>query len=528
MEVGRRVADTFTDQSVLVTGASGFLGKVLVEKLLYSTPQLKNIYLLIRPLGALSPKQRLAEMLKGPLFDRLRSQNPDAFAKLIPVGGNLLEQDLGLSEPDMHLLCDEVGIATVKFDEALRLSIEMNVMGTQRLLALCHKMRNLIVIVHASTAYANCDKSETMECVYPPPVPPNKLLDAVEWMDDNMLRSVTPHLLAQRPNTYTLTKALAEVQLIEDARMLPLIIIRPSIIGAMWKEPLPGWTDNINGPTGIFAACGKGLLTNMCGSNHSKADIIPVDIVSNMLIVAAAYRNNIRCDMIPVVHCCSGQLNPIRWKHIVDFLEVFYREYPLNECYRLPSTHFHTSRVLFKLNYYYKHLIPAYLIDFICRITGRNQQFVRIYGKIWRMVETLHYFTTRGWNFETKGLLTMWDWMCDEDKQVFNFDVRQVNWDSYLFDYLMGVKRYLMKDRLEDIPKAKNNLHWLKIYSAIANAGFWWMFVRTFARRRLKKTTQWGMWAIGFMLTYIWSNCSFGERIQLKSIDEYKQSAHYC
>jgi alcohol-forming fatty acyl-CoA reductase len=68
-----------------------------------------------------------------------------------------------------------------------------------------------------------------------------------------MLEAITPQLLGKRPNTYTLTKALTETQILEDAQKLPLIIVRPSIIGAIWKEPLPGWTDNINGPTGIFA-----------------------------------------------------------------------------------------------------------------------------------------------------------------------------------------------------------------------------------------------------------------------------------
>lgn len=43
------VADVYTDRCVFVTGASGFLGKVLVEKLLYST-NVKSIYVLIRPL----------------------------------------------------------------------------------------------------------------------------------------------------------------------------------------------------------------------------------------------------------------------------------------------------------------------------------------------------------------------------------------------------------------------------------------------------------------------------------------------
>ena len=159
MEVGRRVADTFADQCVLVTGASGFLGKVLVEKLLYSAPKLKNIFLIIRPKRDLGPKQRLQKILEGPLFDRLREENPSALSKLIPVCGDLMEEGLGLNQLDMNRICDEVGIvfhcaATVKFDEALRISVEMNVMGTQRLIALCHKMRNLIymLVLHMQTA----------------------------------------------------------------------------------------------------------------------------------------------------------------------------------------------------------------------------------------------------------------------------------------------------------------------------------------------------------------------------------------
>jgi len=83
------------------------------------------------------------------------------------------------------------------------------------------------------------------------------------------------------------------LQLLEQQKQfpsLPIIIIRPSIVGAIWKEPLPGWIDNVNGPTGIFIGVGKGLLTDMCGNVDIKTDIIPVDIVANMLIAAAVYR----------------------------------------------------------------------------------------------------------------------------------------------------------------------------------------------------------------------------------------------
>lgn len=53
-----------------------------------------------------------------------------------------------------------------------------------------------------------------METIYPPPVPLNKLFEAINWMDDVMIDAITPHLLGKRPNTYTLTKALAEVRFI--------------------------------------------------------------------------------------------------------------------------------------------------------------------------------------------------------------------------------------------------------------------------------------------------------------------------
>ena len=143
------VAEVFEDKCVFVTGASGFLGKVLVEKLLYST-NVKTIYLLIRPLKGHPAKERLDKILHSPVYDRIRETDVSLFQKLVPVSGDLMEEDLGLSQAEMLTLCENVGIvfhcaATVKFDEILRISVQMNLIGTQRLVALCHKMRKLIV-----------------------------------------------------------------------------------------------------------------------------------------------------------------------------------------------------------------------------------------------------------------------------------------------------------------------------------------------------------------------------------------------
>ena len=43
------IAEFYRDRSVFITGGTGFLGKVLVEKLLRSCPDIKTLYMLIRP-----------------------------------------------------------------------------------------------------------------------------------------------------------------------------------------------------------------------------------------------------------------------------------------------------------------------------------------------------------------------------------------------------------------------------------------------------------------------------------------------
>uniref|UniRef100_A0AC34QVW2 Fatty acyl-CoA reductase n=1 Tax=Panagrolaimus sp. JU765 TaxID=591449 RepID=A0AC34QVW2_9BILA len=528
MVTKKRVTEVFQNQTIFVTGFSGFLGKVLVEKLLFST-NVSKIYVLIRPLKGHKPQERLDKILTSPIYDRIRTTDDQIFKKLVPIAGDLMHENLGMSQQDIEELCQNVSIvfhcaATVKFDEILRVSVQMNLIGTRQLLAICHKMTKLISIVHASTAYANCDLSETEEKIYPLSITPKQMISAIEWMDDDTLKQLTPKLLGKRPNTYTLTKALAETQLVEDAKDLPVIIIRPSIIGAMWREPLPGWTDNVNGPTGIFAGVGKGVLTDMCGSNNAKADIIPVDIVSNMMIVAAAHRAQTHYTEIPVMHCASGTINPLKWERIVNYLQKMYLQNPLDECSRVPSTHFHSNRKLFVFNFYLKHYIPAHFVDFAYRTVGKKPRYVRMYQKIWKMIETLHFFTTRGWNFDTKNLLFLWNSIDDEDKKIFNFDVRQIIWDDYMFDYVMGIKVYLLKENIDNLPTARSNLAKLKQFSLYWNAFIWAMIVRFFAWKKTR-TQKWAIWFAGFIGTYIYQNYDFRSPVTMKSLEDYKKSS---
>lgn len=151
MENMSPISKFYTGKTVFITGATGFMGKVLVEKLLRST-NLNKIYLLIRPKKGLSSCERLEELLSNKIFDGLRDTHPAALAKVETVAGDITEATLGLTIQDVRLLVEEVNIvfhsaATVKFDEDLTKSVAMNVEAVFSLIDLCKKMRKLQVRV---------------------------------------------------------------------------------------------------------------------------------------------------------------------------------------------------------------------------------------------------------------------------------------------------------------------------------------------------------------------------------------------
>lgn len=60
-----RVSEMFAGKNILITGGTGFMGKVLVERLLRDMPKAKQIYLLVRPKKGKDPKHRLDEIFNS-------------------------------------------------------------------------------------------------------------------------------------------------------------------------------------------------------------------------------------------------------------------------------------------------------------------------------------------------------------------------------------------------------------------------------------------------------------------------------
>ncbi|KAL4225214.1 Fatty acyl-CoA reductase 2 [Mactra antiquata] len=498
------VPEFYADRGLFITGATGFLGKVLLEKLLRSCPDIKSYYLLIRPKKGKESQERLEEIFDSKLFDKVRNLYPDFKLKCFAVEGDIIKEGFGIEQSQLDILAREVSVvfhsaATIKFDEEMKLSVEMNVVGVRRMLELCKQLPNLVSFVHISTAYANCDQSEIREEIYPPPLSPKQLLSAVEWMDAETLNTLTPKMVGNRPNTYTYTKSIAESLINEEHGSIPTAIFRPSIVGATYMEPIGGWVDNVNGPTGLLAAIGKGVLRIMKGDFNATADLIPADLATNMLVCIGWYTGTHRSEKMKVFNCTSGQLNKLTWGQIERASYNYMMKNPLENVARIPNPRFTKSVIWHDMNVLFDHMLPAYMMDFYMWISGRRRMFVRIQDKLRKAVGSLEYFTSKDWVFSNDNMFMLEECLSPEDRKTFVFNPKTIDWPTYMETYCLGTKRFVLKEEISQLPQARKSLQRLQRLHFLFNIVIFVVIWRLLVKRVAVARVIWNMvlgWAV--------------------------------
>ncbi|CAG7701845.1 unnamed protein product [Allacma fusca] len=183
--------------------------------------------------------------MNEPIFDPLRELLPHALAKVVAIEGDMTLPLLGISPDNLSLLRKTVSVvihsaATVKFDEPLNVAMNINLGGTNEVLELAESMELIKAVVYVSTAFSNCERSFIEEKVYPVRIDPVTAIAMYQNCDDDFLETITPVLLGDKPNTYVLTKHLAE-ELVNQRKMaVPVCVVRPSIVTSAYKHPVPG------------------------------------------------------------------------------------------------------------------------------------------------------------------------------------------------------------------------------------------------------------------------------------------------
>lgn len=295
---GIGVPEWYAGKNIFISGATGFLGKVLVEKLLRDCPDVAQLYLMIRAKRGKTPEQRRTEYVNHLLFNKIRETAPKQLEKIKVVQGDVLEEELGICDNDRNTLHECIDIvfhcaANVRFDQPLQGAVQFNTLGTHKMLQLAENMVNLKAFVHISTTYCQCNEQVLEERRYPAKHHPLGVAQMCSMLGDDVIQDITPKLLNGLPNTYAYTKGLTE-ELVWDYRdKFPIAIARPSIVFSAWKEPIPGWIEGMNGPTGLAIGAARGVIRSMHCNPTYNVDAIPVDVTINGMI-AVAWQRGIR------------------------------------------------------------------------------------------------------------------------------------------------------------------------------------------------------------------------------------------
>jgi long-chain acyl-CoA synthetase len=155
------LGEAFGGREVLITGVTGFLGKVALTMLLDRYPEIGRVHVLIRPRAGGAADDRFAKVTTSPPFRPLREKHGtklDAFVaeKCNPLAGDVTEPLLGLDEQQIaaftgKLSCVINCAGLVTFNPSLELAVSVNTEGARSAAELCR--RTGATLVHISTCF---------------------------------------------------------------------------------------------------------------------------------------------------------------------------------------------------------------------------------------------------------------------------------------------------------------------------------------------------------------------------------------
>lgn len=465
---------------ILLTGTTGFVGKVVLEKLLRAVPDIGSITLLIRS----NSKHRtaedrfFAEVGCSSIFERLKEDRRFEMlvrSKLRFVSGELTTQNFGLSEGSFKALGKRLDAvincaASVNFREALDAALEINTLCLKNLVELT-AVKDHLPICQVSTCYVSGFTSgHIYEQMMEPAGKPIPDIDAlisdmqsqIETLRQKHRGEVLENALidlgltlANRHgwnDTYTFTKWLGEQLLARDLADRSLTILRPSIIESCLEEPVAGWIEGVKVADAIIMGWARRKVSIFPGRRKSVVDIIPADLVSNGIIIALAEQMP-RAPRHRIYQVCSGSSQPITLGEFIDYCldegGTGHVKYP-NLFIKPPKAHFRAiNRAVFNQ---LMAVLQSYL-SITNKLRGLfglpvNAKKARNTDVAVKLAIVFGFYTSPNYIFHNERLMDLHRRLATSDQSVFPVDARRIDWKTYIQKiHLRGLDRYALKPK---------------------------------------------------------------------------------
>ena len=451
-------------KTILLTGGTGFLGKVIIERLLRVAPDATRVYVLIRArpnasAASVGLTTRFeTEILASPLFASLARQHGDGWlsfarAKIVPVAGDVSMPRLGLADGEYERLTGSVDIiinsaASVTFDASIDEAVRHNTRSVQQIAAFARACRST-ALVHVSTAYVAGQRAGTIaEAPVEPEFAAAELAaieaavrdirgaEAAERWSSHETRNRLVDAGTQRArglgwhDSYTYTKALGEMVLTRERGDVPTAIVRPTIIESSLRDPEPGWLENLNVGDPLWVEYGRGRMTEFPLGAGATYDLIPVDFVANAILAIlprVRQSHDIRYYTVG-----TGSLNPITGGEIQELTYEYFRRHPMRDRRGEPIV---VQRLAF-----------ATLSEFQEKYAAHERRSATA-KRLLYLADLYDAYLNTGLVFDTSNTQQLLDDLDPAARAALNFDVRQIDWRHYIQDvHLPGLRRHVLRD----------------------------------------------------------------------------------
>lgn len=486
---GSNVLSALKGKHVLITGTTGFLGKVVLEKLIRTVPDIGGIHLLIRG-NRRHPEAQdrfINEIASSSVFERLKLDDPDAFdffleQKVHCVTGEVTAPHFGMAESRFQQLAGRVdaiinSAASVNFREELDKALDINALSLNNIIDLSHAGGQLPV-VQVSTCYVNgMNAGQAHEDVVRPAkggisrseqgyyevdelihLLQDKIADVKARYAGQALEKKLVELGIREANrygwsdTYTFTKWMGEQILAQGLSKSALTVLRPSIIESALEEPAPGWIEGVKVADAIILAYAREKVAVFPGKRSGIIDVIPADLVANSIVLSLA-----EALAEPMRHriyqCCSGSGNPITLGEFIDHLMAEAKEnYASYDrlFYRRPRKPFIAVNRRFFGAMMSGARLPLHAFNQVLKLAGSERELraLRNIDTTLSLATIFGFYTAPDYVFHNEKLLDLSRRMGELDSHLFPVDARRIDWPTYLRKiHLAGLNKYALSER---------------------------------------------------------------------------------